>query len=115
MEFYCHDVHKDVLIISADGGLNRSTSAQFTDEILQLIETGLTKIVVDCERLTFISSFGLAVLLNLHKRAARNGGQVKIANVHNRVVSVLKVAHLNKIFQIYPDVDRALLDFQPKQ
>jgi len=53
------------------------------------------------------------VLLRLHKRAKTAGGEVKIANVHSRIVEVLNITHLNKIFGIYPDVDRARLEFRP--
>jgi anti-sigma B factor antagonist len=114
MEFYCHEVDNDVLIISADGGIDKHTSKEFVEQILKLIEGGMTKIIVDCKKLTYISSWGLGVLLRLHKRAKTAGGEVKIANVHSRIVTLLNVTHLNKIFGIYPDVNRARLEFRPR-
>ncbi|HDZ22651.1 hypothetical protein LCGC14_0335480 [marine sediment metagenome] len=114
VQFYYHEVQKDVIVISADGGLNRQTSGQFTDDILRLIEGGMAKIIVDCEHLTYISSYGFTVLLQLHKRAKKAGGEVKIASVHTRVADAINMMHLNKVFQIYPDVNRALLHFRPK-
>jgi len=113
MEVYCHELDKDVLIISADGGIDRQTSGQFVERILKLIEDGMTKIIVDCDKLTYISSWGLGVLLRLHKRAKAAGGEVKIANVHSRIVALLNVTRLNRIFEIYPDVNRARLEFRP--
>ena len=113
MEFYYHEVDNDVLIISADGGIDKRTSKEFVDQILTLIEGGITKIIIDCKKLTYISSWGLGVLLRLHKRARTAGGEVKIANVHSRIVALLNVTHLNKIFGIYPDVNRARLEFRP--
>jgi len=114
MEFYHHEIDSDVLIISADGGIDRHTSGQFVEEIMTLIEGGITKIIVDCEKLTYISSWGLGVLLRLHKRAKAAGGEVKIANVHSHIVSLLNVTHLNRIFEVYPDVNRARLEFRPR-
>ena len=114
MEFYYHEVDNDVLIISADGGIDKRTSKEFVEQILKLIEGGMTKIIVDCRKLTYISSWGLGVLLRLHKRARSAGGEVKIANVHSRIVAVLSVTHLDKIFGIYPDVNRARLEFRPR-
>lgn len=114
MEFYYHEVDNDVLIISADGGIDRHTSKEFVDQILKLIEGGITRIIVDCEKLTYISSWGLGILLQMHKRAKRAGGEVKIANVSSRIVSILNVTHLNKVFGIYPDVNRARLEFRPR-
>ncbi|MBL7220283.1 MAG: STAS domain-containing protein [Phycisphaerae bacterium] len=114
MEFYYHEVDNDVLIISADGGIDRHTSKEFVDRIIKLIESGVTKIIIDCKKLTYISSWGLGVLLRLHKRAKTAGGEVKIADVHSRIVDVLNLTHLNRIFGIYPDVNRARLEFRPR-
>ena len=114
MEFYYHEIDNDVLIISADGGIDKQTSKEFVEQILTLIEGGMTKIIIDCKKLTYISSWGIGVLLRLHKRAKTAGGEVKIADVHSRIVDVLNVTHLNKIFGIYPDVNRARLEFRPR-
>jgi len=114
MELYEHELDRDVLIIAADGGIDRQTSKEFVDRILELIEGGVTKIIIDCTKLTYISSWGLGVLLRLHKRAKSAGGEVKIANVHSRIVELLNLTHLNKVFGIYPDVNRARLEFRPK-
>jgi anti-sigma B factor antagonist len=114
MEFYYHEVERDVLIISVDGGIDRHTSKGFVQDVINLIEDGSRKIIIDCEKLTYISSYGLGVLLRLHKRAKKAGGEVKIASVHSRIAELLNVTHLNKIFSIYPDVNRARLEFRPK-
>jgi anti-sigma B factor antagonist len=114
MEFYYQEIEKDLLIITADGGIDRHTSRKFMDDVLRLIDGGVHKIIIDCEKLTYISSSGLAALLRLHKRARAAGGEVKIANVHSRVADLLNITHLNRIFGIYPDVNRARLDFRPK-
>ncbi|MCP4379172.1 MAG: STAS domain-containing protein [bacterium] len=113
MEFYYHEIDDDVLVISADGGIDKQTSKDFVEQILKLIDGGIRKIIIDCERLTYISSWGLGVLLRLHKRAKTAGGEVKIAAVHSRIVDVLNITHLNRVFGIYPDVNRARLEFRP--
>ena len=114
MEFYYHEIDNDVLVIVADGGIDRKTAAEFLDGIHELIAGGIKRIIVDCQHLGFISSYGLSVLLRLHKRARVEGGEVKLACVHSRVVAVLELLHLNRIFEVYPDVNRALLEFRPK-
>ena len=114
MEFYYHEIDNDVLIVSADGGINKGTSREFVEKVLDLIETGTPKIIIDCSKLTFISSYGLGVLLRLHKRAKKVGGEVKIASVHSRIVGLLKITRLNSVFGVCEDVNRARLEFRPK-
>ena len=114
MEFYYNETDKDVLIINADGGLNSDNADKFVNELAALIDAGQTKIVVDCSRLNNITSYGLGVLVRLHSKLSKKGGDVKLACVKGLIEQVFKVTHLNKIFEIYPDVSRACLMFRPK-
>lgn len=114
MEIYYSDSDKDVLILKADGGLNSDNAKQFVDELAAKIDAGQTRIVVDCSSLDTITSYGLGILIRLHTKLARVGGDVKLANVKGLIEQVFKITHLNKVFEFYPDVSRACLMFQPK-
>jgi len=114
MEFYFHELDKSVLILSADGGLNADTAHQFVQQLETLIDTGVKNIIVDCTRLDYISSYGVAVLVRLHNRLKQHGGDVKIAAAQSAILKVLTVMHMGQFFDIYPDVNRARLAFRPK-
>ncbi len=114
MEFFFDEVDDDVLVIRADGGLNAGTAAEFVSSIEKMVDAGLSKIIIDCAHLDYISSYGLGVLVQLHSRMVRHGGDVKIASVSGVVVDVLRLTRLNRLFAIYPDVARARLAFRPK-
>lgn len=114
MEFLFREVDGDVLVVSADGGLDGDTAPQFHAELEKLVESGMRKMIIDCTRLTYVSSYGLGVLLRLHKRLAGLGGDVKLAAVPGMVAAVLRVSKLDSLFSIYPDVDRARLEFRPR-
>ena len=73
MEFYYHSVDKDVLILSADGGLNADNADWFVSELETLVQSGIRKLIVDCKKLRFISSFGVGVLVKLSKKLAEKG------------------------------------------
>ena len=115
MEFYYDQIENDVLVLAADGGLNAQTADVFVRDIEKLVEAGLRKIIVDCEKLSYISSYGLAVLLRLHKRLRSRGGDVKICNVHGLVPQVLEVTRLGQYFDIYHDQSQAKLAFRPRK
>jgi len=114
MEFFYHELDKDVLILSADGGLNADTADQFVHQLEQLVDAGVQKIIVDCTRLDYISSYGIGVLVRLHQKLAKHGGDVKVAAPHSRVLQALTLMRMGEVFSIYPDVDRARLSFRPK-
>ena len=114
VEFFYHELDKDVLILSADGGLNADTAAEFHQQLEKLVDAGVKKIIVDCTRLDYISSYGIGVLVRLHQHLAKHGGDVKVAAAHNRVLQVLTMMRMGEVFAVYPDVDRARLAFRPK-
>jgi anti-anti-sigma factor len=115
MEFFFHELERDVLILSADGGLNAKTGAEFLRQLDVLVDNGLTKIIVDCTHLELISSYGVGLLVRLHNKLASRGGDVKIAAPHSMVLQALNVMRLGNIFGIYPDVNRARLAFREKR
>ena len=111
MEFYYHDVDKDVLILSADGGLCAETAEQFVEELNRFVDLGMRKLIVDCTRLTHLSSYGMGILVRLRKRLAQQGGNVKLAAVPGVVARVIRLVRLDRVFQIFPTVDAALRSF----
>jgi anti-sigma B factor antagonist len=112
MEFYFHEVEKDVLILSADGGLNADTSPEFLRQLEALVEGGVTKIIIDCSRLDYISSYGIGMLVRVHKKLAGRGGDVKIAAPGSTVLRALNVMRMGQFFGIYGDVNQARLAFR---
>ena len=114
MEFYYHELDKDVLVISADGGLDASTADEFTRDIEKVANLGVRKLIVDCTNLTYISSRGISALLLTNKRMKTVGCDVKIAGVRSFVLDVLRLARLDAFFDLYPDVNAARLAFRPR-
>lgn len=113
MEFYYRDTAQDVMILSADGGLNHETADQFAAELGELIDKGMTKLVVDGTKLTYISSAGIGALLLLHKRLRDRGGEVMLCNLHSPVTDVLTLLRMDRVFRIHPSVDEAVAAFGP--
>jgi anti-anti-sigma factor len=114
MEFRTDEIDNDLLILAADGGLSSDTAEQFVAQIERLVDAGLRKIIVDCAHLDYVSSMGLSVLVRLHGRMKKHGGEVKIAGIRGLPAQVLAFTRLNKLFEIYPDVNRARLAFRAK-
>jgi anti-anti-sigma factor len=107
-------VDKAVLILSADGGLNAETGGELVEQLEKLVDGGVTRIIVDCARLEYISSFGVGVLVRLHNHLAKRGGNIKIAGPRSMVLKALMLVRMDKLLEIYADVDRARLAFREK-
>jgi len=112
MELYYHELDNSVLVLSADGGLNADTAADFVKQLESLIEVGVKKMIIDCTKLTYISSYGIGVLVRLHNKLAKQGGDVKIAAAPSPVLKALNMVRLGRLVEIYPDVNAARLAFR---
>lgn len=114
MEFYYHDVDHGTLILSADGGLNADNADEFVAGVETLLDAGVARIVVDCSKLNYISSRGVAILLGLHHRMEKRGGDVHLAGAKGVVPQIIHTLGLDGVFAMHPDVERALLAFRPR-
>jgi anti-sigma B factor antagonist len=100
--------NRDIKKVVLSGALDENNCKYLLDCVAEEILEGRKKLILDCRELTFISSMGLGMLVRVHSRMKKLGGDVKLAGVHGAVADVLSVVGLNRIFQIYPTVDDAI-------
>jgi anti-sigma B factor antagonist len=112
MELYYHEADRSVLILGADGGLDADTAGELLSQVEALVQAGTTQLIIDCTKLTYISSSGIGVLVRLHGKLAKQGGDVKIASPPGRVLPALSLVRVAQLFEIYPDVNQARLAFR---
>jgi anti-anti-sigma factor len=72
------------------------------DELMQafdaVIDQGNKKIVVDMATTTYVSSLILASLVYVHKKAQDAGGNIVFCNVKDRVLEIVQMTNLDKVF-----------------
>ncbi len=100
-------VDGDILSLRLKGDLDSTTTPDFDEAIRQHLDAGHTKIIIDCQRMGFLSSLGIGSLVALQTRLRRKGGDVKLAAIQGSVMQVLKIVRLDRIFDIYGDAEFA--------
>jgi anti-sigma B factor antagonist len=101
----------DIRVVRIAGNLDTQTSPVTEEQLTQLIEDGATKILLDFEKLNYISSSGLRVLLVAHKRLEGISGQVRICNPNTMVREVFDTSGFSEIFSVYGSQAEALGGF----
>ncbi len=112
MQLFLEETDDGIRILKADGGINAQNSSQLVKDVLEAVEAGADRIIVDCQDLEIISSSGLSTLLMLHTRIRTRGGHVKVAGIRHAVAQVLRLTRLDVVLEVYPDVNRAKLAFR---
>lgn len=95
-----------VLYIKEDR-IDAHNSGELKEAILRLIEQGEINIIVQLEQVRFIDSSGLGALLSGYKNAAVKSGKLAIANMQQQVLSMFELTRLNRVFEIYADLNEA--------
>ena len=82
--------------VVCSGRLDAAQSAT-AEAFLGRLETSHT---LDFERLEYISSAGLAILLKTQKRLSGSGAAIKIINVNKHIYDIFRYSGFNAIFEI---------------
>ena len=82
--------------IRCSGRLDAAQSPK-AEAFLGCVDTSHT---LDFERLEYISSAGLAILLKTQKRLSGSGAALRIINVNKHIYDVFRYSGFNAIFEI---------------
>jgi anti-sigma B factor antagonist len=86
-------------------------SAILRDTVRKLIKEN-SKIVLNLGGISYIDSGGLGTLVSLYTTAQNAGGNVKLANLTQRVGDLLQVTKLVTIFEVFDSEDQAVQSFR---
>ena len=97
------------LVIRAMGILNDATTEYFFQCVKDEVEAGNNKIALNFEGLGHISSIGLGALLRASAEVSKSGGTIYLTNIENRILDILRLVKLEKLFNIYETENEAVL------
>ena len=88
-----------VMMVSLIGRLDAASAGDTEAELNQLTGEG-AKLLVNLEKLEYISSAGLRVLLVAAKQIRRNNGKMCLCNLTDSVSEVFEISGFSAIFDI---------------
>ena len=98
----------DVRILSFQGNLDTNTAPQAESLINSLIDAGAQKLLVNFEKLNYISSAGLRILLATAKKLKASEGDLKICGLNETVQEVFDISGFATILSVTKAEDEAL-------
>ncbi|NLX04551.1 MAG: STAS domain-containing protein [Phycisphaerae bacterium] len=67
-----------------------------------------TRLVLDFDRVTYISTAGIRMLLNVLRQLRSHGGELCLSNLSEIIRTTLEITHLTSVFRIFDDRKAAL-------
>ncbi len=103
-----------VSIISLGGRLDANASGELEQKLNALVEADEVRLVVSLEKLDYISSSGLRVLLASLKSVRKREGDIKLACMKPSIKEVFDIAGFSQLFSVYDLEDVAIQAFNKK-
>ncbi len=102
-------VQGSVTIFEIKGNLmGGDETSTFQDRLISLRSDGISSVVLDMGGVALISSAGVGMLIAGAKSMREAGGDLRLANITERVHNVLVViTQLGAVFRIFETADRA--------
>lgn len=102
-----------IIILDLQGKLMGGPDAEsFKSAIYKLIENGHKKIVVNLHSIDWINSTGMGILISGYTTMRRNGGDLRLLHVSDKIRSILYVTKLNTIFKCFDNEDDAVASYE---
>lgn len=99
------------VIVELSGVVDSTNVEEFFSFMSGVLKRGAKFIVLDMEGTSYLSSGGLSVIVDVHKKVQGEGGKLVIARASELIADLLDVAQISKVIEIYGDVEQALQAF----
>jgi anti-sigma B factor antagonist len=100
-----------VVVIAVDGQLIVGNRQELKQKILDALETGDRKFLIDFTRTGYIDSSGLGVLVSLSKKIRDQGGDLRLAGLNEDLKTLFELTKLDTLFAISDSAQEALTAF----
>lgn len=100
---------EDILCVRLDGELDHHSAIELREEVDTAIKNlSLSNILLNLERLTFMDSSGLGVILGRYNQVKSLGGEMVVCCVNPQVKRLFEMSGMHKIVQVTANEDDAL-------
>lgn len=104
----------DVIVVEPEGRIDYAAGAEFERAVVLLVDPSAgsrTGLVFDLQRVEYISSVGLRVLLVAAKALRARGARIAVANMQPVVEEIIAISRFDKVVETFPTVTDALAAF----
>lgn len=101
----------DVTVVDVQGQLIVGNRQELKQRVLQELENGARKFVIDFANTGYIDSSGLGVLVSLSKKIREHGGALRLSGLNEDLRTLFELTKLDTLFEISDTRAQALEGF----
>ena len=103
-----HHTKEGIEIVDVEGEIDVYTAPRLRELLIELVNTGFYQLVVNMEKVEFLDSTGLGVLVGGLKRVRARDGSLDLVCTQERILKIFRITGLTKVFGIHDSVDEAI-------
>ena len=100
-----------VVVVEVDGQLIVGNRQELKQKVLDALEAGSKKFLIDFSKTGYIDSSGLGVLVSLSKKIRDEGGDLRLAGLNDDLKTLFELTKLDTLFAITDSASEALAAF----
>jgi anti-sigma B factor antagonist len=106
-------VQDGVVVLEPKGKIMGGPDASLLhDKLYEYIKQEKKKVVIDLAQVDWMNSTGLGILISGYTTLRNNEGQLKLANVTDKIQSLLTITKLVSVFEAFDSVEDAIKSFK---
>jgi anti-sigma B factor antagonist len=103
-----HHNKDGIEIVDVEGEIDVYTAPRLRELLIDLVNNGNYQLVVNMEKVEFLDSTGLGVLVGGLKRVRAHDGSLDLVCTQERILKIFRITGLTKVFGIHDTIDEAI-------
>jgi anti-sigma B factor antagonist len=103
-----HHSKDGIEIVDVEGEIDVYTAPRLRELLIELVNSRYYQLVVNMEKVEFLDSTGLGVLVGGLKRVRAHDGSLDLVCTQERILKIFRITGLTKVFGIHDTVDEAI-------
>jgi len=104
--------HGDIMVLVIQGNITIGEGdIILRKEVSKALEQGFLKIVLNLDKVKYMDSSGVGEMVAAFTTVKNKGGELKLANLHPKILDLLQITALVTVFSIYDTQKDALNSF----
>src|SRR6516225_10326542 len=95
-------------VVDVEGEIDVYTAPRLRELLIDLVNKKNYQLVVNMEKVEFLDSTGLGVLVGGLKRVRAHDGSLDLVCTQERILKIFRITGLTKVFGIHETVDEAI-------
>ncbi len=108
MKVSLRQVNDGISVIDLEGDFDLYSSPKAREVLLQLAKDKVPAVIVNLDKVGYMDSSGIATLIEALRALDKHGGRLILAGLNAKTMEVIKLARLEKVFEIRDNEEQAI-------